>query len=146
MSNNSNDIIIGEISNAVTKLVGSSAAALMRNAGMAASKRIWPDLPPDQSVEEAGKLMTKAIKDLSSWGEFAVKGQEGDVIKIEFQNCYFAGLTKLSGKPCGEQAICYFGSGLVEETLSRLTGLRTKVELKKRDDNLSTCFETATKR
>lgn len=142
----SRDIIIGEIQNAVGKLLGSSAAALMRQAGIAASRKIWPDLPTGKTAEEAGTIMAQAIKDLGGFGEFSLSGTDDGVAKIQFKQCYFAHLTKDSGKPCGEQPICYFGFGVVEETYRRLTGIATRVELVRRDDATQTCFETATPR
>jgi hypothetical protein len=140
------DIIIGEISNAISKTLGKSAGAVMRKAGMAASYRIWPELPSDKSPMEAGKLMAAAVDELGGFGHFAIVGVEGSVSKIAFEKCAFAGLTAESGKPCGEQAICYFGFGLVEETFRRLTGVVGKVELVKRDDGCETCHETITPR
>jgi len=142
----SRDIIIGEIQNAVSKLLGSSASALMRQAGISASQKIWPDLPTGKTPEEAGEIMAQAIKDLGGFGQFALSGVEDGVAKIHFKECYFAGLTQDSGKPCGEQPICYFGFGLVEETYRRLTGITARVELIDRDDAQQTCFETATPR
>ncbi len=140
------DIIIGEIQNAVSKLLGSSAAALMRQAGMSASLKIWPDLPTGKTPEEAGAIMADGIRDLGGFGEFCLPGIEDGVAKIQFKECYFARLTEDSGKPCGEQPICHFGFGLVEETYRRLTGVATRVELVRRDDATQTCFETATPR
>ncbi len=142
----SRDLIIGEIQNAVSRLLGDSAAAVMRKAGSSASHKLWPDLPSGKTMEEAGALMSQAVKDLEGWGEFAVVGVDGDAVKIQFKNCYFAGLTEESGKPCGTQPICYFGFGLVEETIKRLTGIATKVELDRRDEGTGVCHETATAR
>ncbi len=140
------DVVIGEIQTSLSSLLGASAAAVMRRAGMNASRKIWPELPSDKSPEEAGAIMAEGVKKLGAFGEFAVVGMDGDVAKIEFKNCYFASLTSDSGQPCGQQPICYFGFGLVEETYQRLTGVRAKVELTKRDDGTHTCFETATPR
>ena len=50
------DIIIAEISNTVSKLVGNSAAAVMRQAGASASHRLWPELPGNKDVDEAGEI------------------------------------------------------------------------------------------
>ena len=142
----SRDIIIGEIQNSIGKLLGDSAGALMRQAGMSASRKIWPDLPSGKSPEEAGEIMAEAVKQLGGFGDFAVTSVEDGVAKIEFKGCYFASLTSDSGKPVGHQPICHFGFGLVEETFKRLTGIAAKVELLHRDDGSGTCFETATPR
>jgi predicted hydrocarbon binding protein len=140
------DVIIGEISTSMSKLLGPSSAAMMRKAGMAASNRIWPELPTGKTFEEAGEIMSSAIDDLGGFGHFRVTGVVDGVAQIEFENCFFASFTAASGKPCGEQAICHFGFGLVEETLHRLTGIKTKVELTNRDDVKGLCCETATPR
>jgi hypothetical protein len=140
------DIIIGEISNAVSKLLGTSSMALMRTAGKSASYKIWPELPSGKTPEEAGVIMTAGVKGLGGFGNFSIASIDDGVAKIEFCNCLFAELRKESGKECGEQAICYFGFGLVEETYKRLTGTQVKVELVKRDDGSGICFETATPR
>jgi predicted hydrocarbon binding protein len=140
------DIIIGEIQNAVSKLLGTGAAALMRQAGISASAKIWPDLPSGKTPEEAGAIMSEGVKGLGGFGEFSIIGVEDGVVKIQFKQCFFAGLSKESGQPVGHQPICHFGFGLVEETFKRLTGIVTKVELAQRDDGCATCFETATPR
>ena len=88
--------------------------------------------------------MTQGIKDLGGWGNFSISGVEDGVAKIQFKQCFFASLSKESGQPVGQQPICHFGFGLVEETFKRLTGMRAKVELVRRDDGSETCFETAT--
>ncbi len=141
------DLIIVEISSAITSILGSSAAAVMRKAGMSASMKIWPNLPDGKSVEEAGEIMANGVEELGGFGSFKmVPGEDPDSGKIEFKNCAFAGMVQANGQPCGKQAICYFGFGLVEETFFRLTGVRPKVELVERDDGSSICFETATPR
>ena len=142
----SKDIIIGEIQSAVSKLLGTGAAAVMRQAGITASTKIWPDLPSGKTPEEAGAIMAQGVKNLGGWGSFSISGIENGVAKIEFQQCFFASLSKESGQPVGQQPICHFGFGLVEETFRRLTGIRVKVELVRRDDGCETCFETATPR
>ncbi len=141
------DLIIAEISTAMTSLLGSSAAAVMRKAGRQASFSIWPELPSGSTVAEAGEIMAKGVSDLGGFGEFnLIPGDTENSGVITFNHCAFAGFTESSGKPCGNQAICYFGFGLVEETFFRLTGVRGKVELVSRDDGTCTCHETLTPR
>ncbi|MFW5739193.1 MAG: hypothetical protein ACOC1F_02385, partial [Myxococcota bacterium] len=123
------DIIIGEISNTVSKLVGSSAAAVMRQAGAAASHKLWPDLPQGKSMDEAGAIMREGVGQLGGFGDFQLEGDGNGGAKITFKQCFFAAMAKDSGQACGQQAICHFGFGLVEETLHRLTGTRARVEL-----------------
>ena len=140
------DIIIGEIQNSLAKMMGSSAGALMRQAGINASHKIWPELPTGKGIMEAGEIMKAGVQSLGGFGDFAIVADNDGIAKIQFAGCYFASLTKDSGKPCGEQPICFFGFGLVEETFKRLTGVQAKVELVTRDDGSTTCFETATPR
>jgi|GEM_PF-1022156 len=135
------DIILGEISNAVTSLLGTSAAAVMRTAGASASKRLWPALPSGVSVEEAARIMQEGVKQLGGFGDLRITPRGPAEAEIEFKGCFFASMREGSGKQCGEQGICFFGFGLVEETFKRLTGQVVKVELTRRDDETDTCFE-----
>lgn len=135
------DMIIGEISNAVSQLLGSSAAAVMRRAGMNASKTIWPDLESGLTPEQAAKVMHDGIGALKGFGEFNLVPDESGGGKIEFRDCVFASFRESSGQQCGRQPICYFGFGLVEQTYRRLTGRRVKVELVDRDDMNCVCHE-----
>ena len=137
------DIIIAEISNTVSKLVGASAAAVMRQAGASASRRLWPDLPEGKSVDEAGAIMREGVKQLGGFGEFELKSDGNGGAEIQFQSCFFASMTTQSGQPCGQQAICHFGFGLVEETLRRLTGIRARVDLVRHDAEKVICYEIA---
>ena len=52
----------------------------------------------------------------------------------------------MGGLKVGEQPICFFGFGLVEETYKRLTGIESKVELVSYDSDHRTCHETCTPR
>ena len=141
------DLIIAEISSAITSVLGTSAAAVMRMAGRQASVRIWPELPSGKSVTEAGEIMAGGVSALGGFGEFKmIPGDSDNSGVIEFKDCAFSAFTDASGQPCGKQAICYFGFGLVEETFFRLTGIRAKIELVNRDDGAKICFETATPR
>lgn len=146
MAMEAKDVIIGEIQNAVTHILGNSSAALMRRAGTSASSEIWPELPSGKTITEAGEIMKLGIDELGDFGKFSISTENDGVVKIEFTNCYFAKFTKKSGKSCGQQPICFFGFGLVEETFKRLTGIQTKVELVNREDGSDICFETATPR
>jgi predicted hydrocarbon binding protein len=141
------DLIISEISSAITSVLGTSAAAVMRKAGRQASLHIWPDLPSGKSVAEAGEIMAQGVSALGGFGDFKmVPGDDPSSGVIEFKDCAFSAFVEASGQPCGQQAICFFGFGLVEETFFRLTGTRAKIELVSRDDGTKICFETATPR
>lgn len=139
--------VIASISNAVTFMMGAGSRIAMREAGKQTSKAVWPELPENASFEEAARLMHEGIASLEGFGEFKLTGQNDDgAYRIEFRNCGFAQYTQSSGQPCGEQAICYFGFGLVEETLRRLTGQRVQVKLVERDEACGVCRELATPR
>jgi predicted hydrocarbon binding protein len=140
------DVILGEIQAAISKLLGTGAAAVMRQAGISSSTKIWPNLPSGKTPEEAGAIIAQGVKELGGFGEFSISGVEDGAAKIQFKQCFFASLSKESGQPVGQQPICHFGFGLVEETFKRLTGIKAKVELIRRDDGSETCFETATPR
>ncbi len=141
------DLIIAEISSAITSVLGTSAAAVMRKAGRQASLHIWPELPSGKSVAEAGEIMSQGVSALGGFGDFKmIPGDDPSSGVIEFKDCAFSAFVEASGQPCGQQAICYFGFGLVEETFFRLTGTRSKIELVSRDDGTKICFETATPR
>lgn len=141
------DMIIAEISSAITSVLGTSAAAVMRKAGRQASLHIWPELPCGKTVKEAGEIMADGISALGGFGDFKmVPGDDPSSGVIEFKDCAFSAFVEAGGQPCGKQAICYFGFGLVEETFFRLTGIRAKIELMSRDEETKICFETATPR
>jgi len=138
------ETVIASISNAVTFMMGVGSKVAMREAGKQASNAVWPDLPENASFEEAARIMHDGIASLEGFGEFKLTQQNEDgSYNIEFQNCGFAQFTAQSGQPCGEQAICYFGFGLVEETLRRMTGKKVQVKLIERDDACGVCHEQA---
>ena len=137
------DIIIGEISNTLSKLVGQSAGAVLRRAGSQASHRLWPELPSDQTIDQAGEIMRQGVEGLGGFGAFELSDDGEGGARIQFRDCFFATMTDDPAKKCGRQPICFFGFGLVEETLMRLTGIRTRVEIVRHDVETSTCHEVA---
>jgi predicted hydrocarbon binding protein len=138
------ETVIACISNSVSFMLGRGARAAMREAGKKASWEIWPDLPENTSFEEAAELMRNGVASLQGFGEFTLKQKcEDGSFEIEFKNCNFAQYVPESGQPCGEQAICFLGFGLVEETLRRLTGQKMEVKLIRRDETCGICHETA---
>jgi len=138
------ETVIASINNAVTFMMGAGSKIAMREAGKQASKSVWPSPPENASFEEAARIMHDGIAALEGFGEFNLTRENDDgSYEIEFQNCAFAQFTGQSGQPCGDQAICYFGFGLVEETLRRLTGKRVQVKLIERDDACGVCHEKA---
>ena len=141
MSDNSpHKTIIACISNSVSSMLGKGSRAAMREAG----KQIWPELPANVGFDEAARIMHDGISQLEGFGEFMLKSRTEDGgFEIEFKNCGFSKYTAKSGEPCGEQAICFFGFGLVEETLFRLTGTKYQVKLAQRDEGCNMCHEVA---
>jgi len=138
------ETVIASISNAVTFMMGAGARIPMREAGKNASSAVWPELPENASFEEAARIMHEGIAALKGFGDFKLTQENEDgSYNIEFRNCGFAQFTEQSDQPCGEQAICYFGFGLVEETLRRLTGQKVQVKLIERDDGCGICHEQA---
>lgn len=138
------ETVIASINNAVTFMMGAGSKIAMREAGKQASNALWPSLPENASFDEAGRIMHEGVAALEGFGDFKLTRQNEDgSYEIEFQNCAFAQFTTQSGQPCGEQAICYFGFGLVEETLRRLTGKKVQVKLIEHDDACGVCRERA---
>ncbi|MBK1718190.1 hypothetical protein [Thiocystis violacea] len=136
--------VIASISNAVTFMMGTGARITMREAGKQASQAAWPNLPENVSFEETARLMQEGIASLEGFGSFTLTRRNDDgSYDIAFENCAFARYTESSGQPCGQQAICYFGFGLVEETLYRLTGQKVQVQLLAREDARGICHERA---
>jgi len=138
------ETVIASINNAVTFMMGAGSKVAMREAGKQASKSVWPTLPENASFEEAAGIMHDGIASLEGFGEFNLTGENDDgSYEIEFKNCAFSQFTGQSGQPCGDQAICYFGFGLVEETLRRLTGKKVQVKLMEREEACDVCHEKA---
>lgn len=141
------DTVIACISNSISAMLGRGSRAAMREAGKAASHEIWPTLPENQPFEEVARIMHDGVAALNGFGDFNLKAQHDDgSFEIEFQNCGFSQYTEQSGEACGEQPICFFGYGLVEETLRRMTGNKMQVKLINRDDTGGICQEVAVPR
>ena len=135
--------VIAAISNSISFMLGRGSRAAMREAGKAASHDLWEDLPENASKEQVSQVMHEGVQALKGFGEFNIVGNDDDSYTIAFKNCGFSAFTETSGEPCGQQPICYFGFGLVEETLRRMTGQKFQVTLTKRDDSTGTCHEVA---
>ena len=138
--------VIAAISNSISSMLGRGSRAAMREAGKAASHDLWPALPENVSRDEIPKIMHEGVRSLNGFGEFHISPNSDDTYTIAFQKCGFSAFTEASGEPCGQQPICFFGFGLVEETLRRLTGKKFQVALTERDDQTETCHEIATPR
>lgn len=143
---NPDQMVLANISNSISSMLGRGSRATMREAGKAASNDLWPDLPEQADSTQIAKTISDAIAALDGFGECGIEPQSNGNYKIQFKNCRFAQFAEKSGEPCGQQAICYFGFGLVEETLYRMTGTKMTVTLDHRDDETGVCFETAAPR
>ena len=92
----------------------------------------------------ARAAMREGVASLKGFGDFSlIQECEDGSYDIEFTNCGFAQYVTQSGQPCGEQAICFFGFGLVEETMRRLIAQKVEVKLITRDDACGVCREKA---
>ncbi len=111
------ETVIASISNATTFLMGAGYKIARREAGKQASKAVWPELPGNVSFENAAHIMDQGIASLHGFGDFKLTKRNDDgLYDIELRNYAFAQLSASRGQPCGEQAICNRGFGLVEET------------------------------
>lgn len=138
--------VISSISNSVSMMLGRGARAAMREAGKEASHQLWPTLPENVSPEEISRIMHEGVASLAGFGEFKMKPTENvdtNGYEISFKDCAFAEFTEQSGAPCGEQAICFFGFGLVEESIRRMSGAKMQVKLVQHDDATRICHEVA---
>jgi predicted hydrocarbon binding protein len=137
------ELVIADISSSVTRMMGMAARAAMRDAGRQASHDIWRTVPEGLGRAEAAAWISARVSDIKGFGRLEVTPDDAEGFSIRFTSCAFARFTETSGAPCGEQSICYFGFGLLEETLYRLAGRRYLVTLKERDDALELCKEIA---
>ena len=134
--------IISSTNQSLSKLLGTSAGAVMRQAGIIASRELFPDLPSGLSMEEAMKVVIEGVESMKDFGDIKVSEAADDSVNINFHNCFFSTIIGESGLECGKQAFCFFGFGLVEETMRRITGRKIRVIFNSRDDENSKCNET----
>ncbi|MFH0926780.1 MAG: hypothetical protein V1872_14300 [bacterium] len=127
---------------ALIQTVGKSDLAVMRKAGNNGSGIFFPNLPSNLSLVEASKKLEEGVSSLEVFGELKVAKVEGLTVKVEFCDCLISRILKDAGFECGTQAPCYFGFGLVDETLKRLTGKKCTMSFDSHDTGKKLCFES----
>ena len=133
--------ILKATNKSLSNSLGTGAVAVMKQAGNVASSMIFPDLPSGKTTEEALEIVAEGIKSLGSFGEVNLVGAEENEYNINFHSCIFS--TLLTGEmQCGKSAFCYFGFGLVEESIKRMTGKRCRITFNSRNDASDICDET----
>lgn len=143
----SKDLIIAKISESMGTMLGAKGGqSAMRGTGKEASDVIWPELPDDLDDETAVQYLQQALEKLGIFETIQLSLDETNkaIIHIEISGCVFSGLQGHSGHDAGEQSICYFGFGLIEKSLTRLTGRKYRVQLMEHDRENHRCKECAT--
>lgn len=144
MSIDPRNVILARISTGLSEMLGSMGAhATMRDMGNHSSAELWPDWPTGLSVDEACSLLQDALSNIGTFKKVEMS-PEGDKVNILIHGCEFNQLGQIESNPVGERAICFFGFGLIEKSLERLTGEQYRVELKHHDEASDTCHEIAT--
>ena len=146
MSTDPRNVILARISTGLSEMLGSMGAhATMRDMGTHSSAELWPDWPTDVPEEEACSLLQEALSNIGIFRKVEMT-PDGDKVDILIHECEFNKLGQIESHPVGERAICFFGFGLIEKSLERLTGKQYRVELKHHDAASDTCHEIATSR
>lgn len=134
--------VFQSIQKALYQTVGKSDLAVMRRAGNVGSYVFFPELPTNLSLSEAAKALEKGVVSLEVFGSLKCVSVSQDKIEVEFNDCLISRIMKDAGLECGTQAPCYFGFGLVDETIKRLTGRKATMSFNKHDGDKKICFET----
>lgn len=143
MSIDPRNVIIARISSGLTDMLGAVGAhATMRDSGRASSDYLWADWPSNLGAEEACTLLADSLSHAGLFSSVVMK-PHGDDIQIEVKGCEFAHLGDFEQAPHGKRSVCFFGYGLIERSLERLTGRRFRVQLVQREEATDTCFELA---
>jgi predicted hydrocarbon binding protein len=143
MSVDPRNVIIARISSGLTDMLGAVGAhATMRDSGRSSSDFLWTDWPSSVSSEEACDLLAESLGQAGLFSSVIME-PDGDDIHIEVKGCEFSHLGDFEAADPGKRSVCFFGYGLIERSLERLTGRRFRVQLVQRDDGSDTCFEIA---
>lgn len=146
MSTDPRNVILARISTGLSEMLGNMGAhATMRDMGTHSSAELWPDWPTRIPDDEACALLQEALSNIGIFRKVEMN-PEGDRVNIVIHGCEFNKLGQIESHPVGERAICFFGFGLIEKSLERLTGKQYRVELKHHDAASDTCHEIATPR
>ena len=137
------NVIIARISTGLTDMLGAVGAhATMRDSGRTTSDFLWTDWPSNLGADEACGLLAESLSKIGLFSSVSMK-PEGENILIEVKGCEFAHLGDFEAADIGKRSVCFFGFGLIERSLERLTGRRFRVQLVQRDEAADTCFEIA---
>ncbi|MBA4502732.1 hypothetical protein [Marinobacterium marinum] len=143
MSVDPRNVILARISTGLSDMLGRMGAhATMRDMGTHSSLELWPDWPQDLATEEACILLGDALSSIGTFEQVTLE-PEGEHIKIHIRGCEFNHLGKVESAPVGQRSICFFGFGLIEKSLERLTGHQYRVELLHHKAAEDTCHEIA---
>ncbi len=146
MSTDPRNIIIAKISGGMSDMLGAVGAhAAMRSSGAASSADLWPDWPSGLAVEEACSLLSASLKQVGIFEDVHMYA-DGELVRIEVRGCEFSRLGDYEASTVGERSVCFFGFGLIEKSLKRLTGKAYRITLDHRDDAQDVCFEIASPR
>ncbi len=141
MSVDPRNIILARISTGLSDMLGQMGAhATMRDMGSHSSHELWPEWPTDLDVNEACTLLSDALSHIGTFASVSLT-PNGENIRINIKGCEFNHLGKIEGSPVGERSICFFGFGLIEKSLERLTGSQYRVELLHHDAEQDACEE-----
>ena len=143
MSTDPRNIIIARISTGLTDMLGATGAhATMRDSGRSTSDFLWADWPENIGIDEACSLLSEALWHIGIFSSVDMKA-DGENITIQVHECEFSRLGNFENAAIGDRSVCFFGFGLIERSLERLTGKRFRVSLERRDEATNTCFEIA---
>jgi predicted hydrocarbon binding protein len=143
MSVDPRNVILARISTGLSDMPGKMGAhATMRDMGNHSSPELFPDWPTGLGADEACTLLSDALSNIGTFEQVSLQ-PEGDEVAIKVRGCEFNHLGQVESQPVGQRAICFFGFGLIEKSLERLTGKQYRVELLHHDAAADTCHEIA---
>lgn len=143
MSVDPRNVILARISTGLTEMLGRMGAhATMRDMGTHSSQELWPDWPEGLPSGEACALLSDALSHIGTFKEVNLT-PDGEAVQIRIKGCEFNHLGQVESSPVGQRSICFFGFGLIEKSLERLTGRQFRVELLHHDADEDCCHEIA---
>lgn len=143
MSVDPRNVILARISTGLSDMLGRMGAhATMRDMGTHSSLELWPEWPQNLPTEEACTLLSEALSNIGTFEQVQLE-PEGESVRIHIKGCEFNHLGKVESSPVGQRSICFFGFGLIEKSLERLTGNLYRVELLHHNPDEDTCHEIA---
>ena len=147
MSTDPRNIIIAKISGGMSDMLGAVGAhAAMRSSGANSSEDLWPDWPSNLALDEALSLLKDSLEHVGIFQQVDLSAHDNNTIRLEVKGCEFSRLGNYEASPVGDRSVCFFGFGLIEKSLKRLTGKAYRVALDHRDEALDVCFEIASPR